>query len=159
MGLLQDELRMSRPFGSPRLEAFLGLVRTTDRLVRLGEAILAPYGLGTTQYNILRILRGAGDAGLPVGAIGERLVTREPDVTRLIDRLERRELVTRSRSATDRRVVLVRLSGSGRSLVDSIPMDEAMDQVLAPHFAGLSADDLRLFITLCDRIRSAPNQG
>ena len=159
MGTLQHELHMSKPFSSPRLEAFLGLVRTADRLARLSDAILGPYDLSTTQYNILRILRGAADEGLPVGAIGERLVTRDPDVTRLIDRLERRGLVTRNRSAADRRVVLVTLSEAGRTLVDSIPMDDAMDQVLAPHFVSFTTAELSLFITLCDRIRAAPTQG
>jgi DNA-binding MarR family transcriptional regulator len=159
MSSLQRELRMSKPFASRRLEAYLGLVRTADLLAHLSEDYLAAHDLSTTTYNILRILKGAGDDGLPVGAIGERLITREPDVTRLVDRLERRALVVRARAAHDRRVVLVSLTSAGRGLIESIPMDTAMHEALAPYFSCLSAAELASFITMCDRIRATPHQG
>ena len=77
-------------------EVFLGIQRTGDVLMRDLEEVLKPAALSPTQYNVLRILRGAGDDGLPCGSIAERMITRDPDVTRLLDRLEARELIHRS---------------------------------------------------------------
>src|SRR4029079_5455628 len=97
-GRLQKEIQQTRPFGSLEEEAFLGLQRTADALARRAYDVLKPSGLSATQYNVLRILRGAGEAGLACGEIGERMITRDPDITRLLDRLEARHLIARARS-------------------------------------------------------------
>ncbi len=92
--------------------AFLELLRTTDRLSRRLVEVLKAEELSPTQYNVLRILRGAPE-GLACGEIGERMITRDPDITRLLDRLEKRKLITRGRDVKDRRVVLARITGEG----------------------------------------------
>ncbi|GAC1516732.1 MAG: MarR family transcriptional regulator [Gemmatimonadaceae bacterium] len=113
MPSLKQVIRQQRPFVSVAEEAYLNLVRTAEIL---GEGLvetLRPHGLTATQYNALRILRGAGDAGLQCSEVGERMVTREPDVTRLLDRLEKAGLVERERDSTDRRVVTARITAGG----------------------------------------------
>ncbi len=96
----------------PEEAAFLELLRTTDQLSRRLVQVLKAEELSPTQYNVLRILRGAPE-GLACGEIGERMITRDPDITRLLDRLEKRKLITRWRDAKDRRVVLGRITGEG----------------------------------------------
>ena len=158
-GQLQRELRQSRPFASRRIEAHLNVVRTADTVARLTDALLKPHDLSVTTYNVLRILRGTGAEGLPVGEVGSRLVSREPDVTRLIDRLEGRGLVTRSRDASDRRVVRVVATAAGLALIEHINLDRALHDAHKAHFGNLSAAELDTFITLCERIRGALPQG
>jgi DNA-binding MarR family transcriptional regulator len=96
----------------PEEVAYLELVRTTDALSRRLVQALKTEDLSATQYNVLRILRGASE-GLTCGEIGNRMITRDPDITRLLDRLERRNLITRSREQKDRRVVLTRITPEG----------------------------------------------
>jgi DNA-binding MarR family transcriptional regulator len=105
--------------------AFLNLQKTADVLMGELAGVLKPHGLSPTQYNVLRILRAAGPEGLPCGKISDRMLTREPDMTRLLDRLEKRGLLTRSRSAEDRRVVRGRVTGPALALL------EALDQPIA----------------------------
>lgn len=117
---IPDEIKQSRPCSSLPEEAFLALLRCSDLLQRrLGE-FLKPHGLSSTQYNVLRILRGAGRPGLPSSEIGTRMITRDPDITRLIDRLERRDLVERRREEKDRRVITVRITPAGLKLLKSL---------------------------------------
>jgi len=92
--------------------AFLTLLRVTDRLSRGLTRVLKTEDLSLTQYNVLRILRGAPE-GLSCGDIGRRMITRDPDITRLLDRLERRRLISRCRESCDRRTVLTRITGEG----------------------------------------------
>ena len=122
-GKLKQELKQTRPFTSAAEEVVLALVRTADQLVAPLTERLRAVTLSLSQYNILRILRGAGDRGLTCGDISERMVRRDPDLTRLLDRLEKRELVARERSAADRRVVLTTLTPAGRGLLDSLDQD------------------------------------
>jgi DNA-binding MarR family transcriptional regulator len=103
--------------------AFLELVRTTEMLARGLVRVLKPEDLSSTQYNVLRILRGAPD-GLPCGEIASRMITRDPDITRLLDRLEKRELISRCREATDRRTVMTRITPAGLKLLARL--DEPM---------------------------------
>jgi MarR family transcriptional regulator, organic hydroperoxide resistance regulator len=112
----------------PEQEVFLGIQRTADVLMRDLEEVLKPSGLSATQYNVLRILRGAGDDGLPCGGIGVRMLTRDPDITRLLDRLEARKLIRRHRSSEDRRVVLANVTASGLGL-----LKELDEPVIATH--------------------------
>ena len=105
--------------GSPEETAFLDLLRTADVLTRRAFEVLKAEDLSSTQYNVLRILRGAPQ-GLPCGEIAGRMITRDPDVTRLLDRMEKRGLIARARDNQDRRMVLARLTPEGLKLVDRL---------------------------------------
>lgn len=119
-GVLAAELRKKRPFDVPEEEAFLNLQRTLDALAAPFEQLFRARGISDSQYNVLRILRGVGGDGLPCSEIGGRMVSRDPDITRLVDRLERAGLVERVRIARDRRVILVRLTLAGQKLVSEL---------------------------------------
>ena len=112
-GLLQKDLHQSVPFASLHAEAFLNLLRTADHLQRRLRLTLKPYGITDTQYNVLRILRGAGAHPLPCSEIGERLISQVPDITRLLDRMERGGMIRRERDDQDRRMVLSRITPTG----------------------------------------------
>ena len=117
---LQTEIKQTQPFASLEREAFLNLQRTADALMHGLEAALKPVGLSPSQYNVLRILRGAGTEGLACRDIAERMVTRDPDITRLLDRLEARGLVMRARDREDRRVITVRITPEGLRLLQEL---------------------------------------
>src|SRR6266853_556686 len=102
--------------GCPEEAAFLDLLRTTDMLSRGPAQVLKTEELSATQYNVLRILRGAPQ-GLPCGEIANRMVTRDPDITRLLDRLEKRALISRSRETKDRRMVMAQITPAGLKLL------------------------------------------
>jgi DNA-binding MarR family transcriptional regulator len=104
--------------GAERLEetAFLELLRTTDQLSRGMSQLLKTEDISSNQYNVLRILRGAPD-GLPCGELGNRMITRDPDITRLLDRLEKRELISRCRESQDRRMVMAKITPEGLKLL------------------------------------------
>src|SRR6202142_4707636 len=110
---LQAELKQSVPFRSREQEAYLALLRTADALQTSVESRLNEFGLTGTQYNALRILRGAGPEGLPCREIGDRMITHDPDVTRLLNRLENRGLVERIRARQDRRVIYGKIPAPG----------------------------------------------
>ena len=120
---LQQILR--KRVGSREEAAFLDLVRTCDLLSR-GIALLKTQDLSPTQYNVLRILRGSPE-GLPCGEIASRMVTRDPDVTRLLDRMEKRGLISRSRDTKDRRTVIGRITLEGLNLLARL--DEPIQEV------------------------------
>jgi DNA-binding MarR family transcriptional regulator len=105
-----------RSHAFPEEAAFLDLLRTTDLLSRGLIGVLKAEDLSATQYNVLRILRGAPE-GLPCGEIANRMITRDPDVTRLLDRLEKRSLISRCRETKDRRTVMVRITPAGLKLL------------------------------------------
>jgi DNA-binding MarR family transcriptional regulator len=111
---LQDEVGKKAPFDVPEQEAYLNLVRTYAELHGQFERLFKEYGLSDPQYNALRIVAAAGPEGILSETIGERMVARAPDTTRLIDRLEKAGLVERSRGTEDRRCVLVTITGEGR---------------------------------------------
>src|SRR5688572_4780563 len=100
---LQDELKQTRPFASLEQEVHLSVLRTAAVLERRFAQLLKPVGLTLTQYNVLRILRGAGDEGLCRNEVGERLLREVPDVTRLLDRMKTLKLIRRQRSSEDRK--------------------------------------------------------
>jgi DNA-binding MarR family transcriptional regulator len=150
---LQIELKQSRPFASAAEEAQLGVQRTAEVLGRGTAELLRPYGLTPTQYNVLRILRGAGPEGLPCAEIGTRMLTHEPDVTRLLDRLQKAGLIARARAAADRRVVLTRITESG--LVLLARLDGPVAELSRRRLGALSDGDLRSLIHLLDAVRAA----
>lgn len=129
---LQHELRKKQPFDLLEQEAGINLVRTVDALRLPFERLFAEQGLSDSQYNVLRILRGHGGEGLPCTEIAAQMITRMPDITRLVDRLEQARWVERSRTQTDRRVVLVRLTAAGQALLDRLhePIRELHRQAL-----------------------------
>ena len=152
-GRLARDIKQSKPFSSPILEVYFNLLRTTDDLSRATVHLLKPYDLSEAQYNVLRILRGAGDEGLPCSEIGDRLLTHDPDVTRLVDRLERRDLVARTRDQRDRRVVTVRISAAGLELLGTCDLDRQMVATLQPRFAKFSPEDHQILIHLLELLR------
>ena len=127
MSDLKASLKQSRPFNSLYQEAFLNLARTYTVLSDGLDLVLGPQGLSMTQYNILRMLRGAGPEGLCRNEIGRRLITRMPDVTRLLDRMERDGLISRVRSTEDRRLVNTILTAHGRQIVDNLDREIAKE--------------------------------
>ncbi len=120
--------------------AFLDLLRTTDMLSRGLVWVLKSEEVSLTQYNVLRILRGAPD-GLPCGEIANRMITRDPDVTRLLDRLEKRGLISRCRESDDRRTVMVRISSEGLKLLARL--DEPVQAVHRRQLGHLGPDRLQ----------------
>lgn len=117
MSTLAQEIGKHKPFELPEEEAYLNLLRTVGLLSAEFERLFKRHGLSEATYNILRILRGAGPSGKPCGRIGREMVARVPDMTRLLDRLERQRLVERTRTADDRRVVIVRITPRGADLL------------------------------------------
>lgn len=132
-------------------EAFLHLQRTADAYLQLTVDFLKSYGLSPTQYNVLRILRGAGEDGLPCREIGQRMITRDPDITRLLDRLETRGWAERERLKTDRRVVVTRITADGLRLIDSI--DEPIRALHRERLGRMKAERLRKLIALLSEAR------
>src|SRR5687768_201697 len=119
-GKLKREIKQKRPFTSLQEEVVLSMLRTADQLAVPMTEVLREANLSLSQYNVLRILRGAGDESLPCGEISERMVRRDPDLTRLLDRLESRRLVTRTRGTADRRVVQATITAEGLGLLESL---------------------------------------
>jgi DNA-binding MarR family transcriptional regulator len=150
-GRLRDQIKQPTPFQSLEAETFVNALRTSAALVASLVEVLRPFDLTQPQYNVLRILRGAGADGLPSGEIAARMVSREPDVTRLIDRMEARALVQRARDARDRRVVTVRLTAEGRELVDAL--DEPVRDLHARQFRALTREELATLNALLERAR------
>ncbi len=148
---LQAELKQSKPFDHPEEELLLSFVRTTDLLGRGTAVLLKSHELSTAQYNVLRILRGAHPDGLPCGEISSRMVTRDPDITRLLDRMESRQLVTRQRASTDRRVITARITDTGLELLSKL--DEPMVKMVQAHFSFLSKPEMDQLIQSLERIR------
>jgi DNA-binding MarR family transcriptional regulator len=138
--------------GGPEEAAFLDLLRTTDMLSRGLVGVLKPEDLSATQYNVLRILRGAPD-GLPCGEIASRMITRDPDVTRLLDRLEKRKLITRNRETCDRRTVVGRITPDGLKLLARL--DEPVQAAHRKQLGHLGRERLR---TLAELLRLSHSQ-
>lgn len=139
-------------FRTREQEAAVGLLRTTDAIRRHFSAIVAPHGITLQQYNVLRILRGAGKDGLPTLAIGERMVEKTPGVTRLIDRLIKKGFVTRRPCDEDRRRVYCHLTATGLKVVNSL--DDPIARGDAISVAPLSPAELDKLIGLLDKIRA-----
>lgn len=148
---LRDEIRQGKPFESLGQEVFLTLART-EAVLRDGlERVLAPHGLSFTQYNVLRILRGAGPAGLCRNEIRDRLITRMPDVSRLLDRMEAAGLISRVRSTEDRRLVNTTITPQGRAVVDKL--DGAVAREHERQLGHLNKSQLRTLIELLSLAR------
>jgi DNA-binding MarR family transcriptional regulator len=149
-GRIANEIKQNKPMPL-EVEAFLNLARTTDFLQRAPAELLKDKELSPTQYNVLRILRGAGNAGLPCREIGARMVTRDPDITRLLDRMEESELVTRARDEQDRRVITVKISEKGRKIANEL--DDPLLELHRRQMAGLTQRELKDLVELLERLR------
>ena len=148
---LQAEIKQNKPFATLEHEAILGLLRTAAIVDHAGEEMLRPFGVTSTQYNVLRILRGAGQQGLCGREIGERMITRVPDVPRLLDRLEKAELISRERDPGDRRHVTARITTKGRELLEKV--GNVASNPIEKRFSRLSPDQLQMLIEAMDVIR------
>jgi len=143
----------ARRSGCPEEAAFLELLRTTDLLSRGLVRVLKSEDLSPTQYNVLRILRGSPE-GLPCGEIASQMITRDPDVTRLLDRLDRRELISRRRETKDRRTVIARVTPEGLKLLARL--DEPVQAAHRQQLGHLGPERLR---TLCELLSVARIQA
>ncbi len=138
---LHVELKQAQPYELIEEEVHVSIARTAALLDRTFAQLLKPHGLTPTQYNVLRILRGAGPAGLCRNEVGARLVTEVPDVTRLLDRMSDMKLIARQRSDEDRRMVRTHITPKGLTLVNSL--DGALRAYLKTHLNGISRQRLR----------------
>lgn len=155
--VLQDEIAQSRPFSSASQEATLGLFRTADQLKRHLAQAIEPGGMTMQQYNVLRILRGAGDEGLPTLTIAERMIERTPGITRLIDKLSGLGLVRRERQQHDRRCVLCFITAEGLERLATL--DAPVEAADADSLGMLDEGEIRQLIALLDRIRAGLPQN
>ena len=150
-GKLKREIKQKRPFSSTQEEVVLSMLRTADQLAVPMTEVLREAGLSLSQYNVLRILRGAGEESLPCGEIAERMVRRDPDLTRLLDRLEARGLVARTRGTTDRRVVKAAITKEGLALLGSL--DELVDETVRRTLSHMPESHLHALCELLEEAR------
>jgi DNA-binding MarR family transcriptional regulator len=150
--------RDSSPAAAPTtpIEAavFVSLQKTADALAVETEQLLKPHGLTGTQYNVLRILRGAGPSGLPCSTIGERMISHDPDMTRLLDRMEKRALITRERQTDDRRIVKTRITRAGLTLLKSL--DQPVRELHKRQFGHMPSERLQALAALLEEVRPNP---
>jgi DNA-binding MarR family transcriptional regulator len=152
-GKLQAEIKQTQPFAMPEEEAVLNIMRTAEVLQRVVTEFLKDYDLSPTQYNVLRILRGAGEGGATCSQIGERMLTHDPDITRLLDRMDARGLLERERSSEDRRVVITRITKAGLALAGSI--DRPLRAMNKLKLGGFETAELAGLIASLERVRQA----
>ena len=151
---LRDEIKQAKPFESLEQEAMLSIERTAAVLGHASAEVFKGHGITPTQYNVLRILRGAGKAGLCRNDVRERLVAQVPDVTRLLDRLEEAGLVERQRDNPDRRLVTTRISTAGLALLRSL--DAPVTAMHKRHLGHLTEKQLRTLTELLALARNTP---
>ncbi|HEY1806806.1 MAG TPA: hypothetical protein VGG45_20215 [Terracidiphilus sp.] len=151
MASLKSEIAQAAPFSSLEEEAFLNLLRTSDCLQRAFQQKSRGWGLTSTQYNVLRILRGAQPDGYTCAAIGERMIAMEPDITRLLRRLKRLKLIRQHRDRQDRRVVWTRISDAGLDLLRS--MDPVIQRVPLELLGHIGRPELVRMIQLLESAR------
>lgn len=152
MAGLKVEIAQHLPFSSVQEEALLNLLRTSDCLQRAFQRKTRDWGITSTQYNVLRILRGARPQGLTCSAIGGRMITAEPDITRLLSRLKTLKFIRQQRDRHDRRVVWTKISASGLELLSE--MDPVIQQAPLDLLGHLDEGELAELIRLLERARS-----
>jgi DNA-binding MarR family transcriptional regulator len=151
MAALRQEIAQQRPFSSMEEEALLNLMRTSDCVHREFQRRTRHWGITSTQYNVLRILRGAQPQGLICSAIGDRMITAEPDITRLLARLKTLKLIRQQRDKRDRRVVWTQISSAGLDLLSR--MDAEIDQAPRDFLGHLDRAELQELIRLLELAR------
>ena len=150
---VHEEIRQRRPFPSVAQEAVVALMRTADLVRRHATALVEPHGLTLQQYNVLRILRGAGADGLPTLEIADRMIEQTPGITRLLDRLEAKELVRRQRCLKDRRQHLCWITPKALAILQKI--DAPALRQAEETMKGLRHKDREAFVGLLDAVRAA----
>lgn len=150
---IQHELRQGRPFRTAGAEAAVGIMHTASVLQRQLSQVIEPHGITRQQYNVLRILRGAGEQGLPTLTIRDRMIEEAPGITRLIDRLEHARLVVRDRCSPDRRQVLCRITSAGLAVLEAL--EQRVDATIDSAVALLAQREQEELIDLLDRVRAA----
>ena len=153
-GKLAKEIRQTRPFRSKAEEAFLNLGRTWQFLELQMAALLKEHKLTPTQYNLLRILRGAGAEGVTCSQATERMLSPDPDMTRLVDRMIKQGLVRRDRDERDRRVVITRITEDGLEVVNRI--DGPLHQLFQQWLGRLGQERLKQLIEMLEELRETP---
>ncbi len=155
-GKLQKELRQTKPFTSLMEEAILNIMRTAEVLSGEFNELLKQYDLTGSQYNVLRILRGALPEGISCSQISERMLTKDSDITRLLDRLDGRGLIARERDSKDRRVITTRITEDGLRVLKEMdgPVAEHQKQILG----HLSEKQLATLVNLLEEARSRPEE-
>jgi DNA-binding MarR family transcriptional regulator len=148
---LREEIRQNQPFRSLEQEAHLNVIRTAAILTDRFEQLLAPYGITPSQYNVLRILRGAEPKGLCRNEVRDRMLTRMPDMTRLLDRMERADLVVRTRGTEDRRLVSTGITEKGRRILDDLEAPVAAEH--SRRLGHLTEAQLKDLIELLGQVR------
>lgn len=149
---IQREIKQGRPFRSRSQEATVALLRTADMVRREIGRVVETHGITLQQFNVLRILRGAGDAGLPTLEIAARMVEETPGITRLLDRLEKKGLVRRKRCATDRRQVLCWITAPGLTLLAGL--DQPILARDSSVLGALETSDVDVLIRCLDAVRA-----
>lgn len=132
-------------------QLFVSLLRAADLLSQQANLLIKSAGLTPAQYNVLRILRGAGPAGLPCSGIGERMISRDPDMTRLLDRMEKNNLITRERQKHDRRVVNTRITSEGLKLLKKL--DQPVHDLHKRQFRHMALSRLKQLAELLEEVR------
>jgi DNA-binding MarR family transcriptional regulator len=150
-GKIAQEIAQTKPFTLREEEAYLNLARSYEHLTQQLTELFRPYQLSTTQYNVLRILRGAGEEGLNCTEAARRMITHDPDITRLFDRLAQRDLIRRSRSKADRRVVMAHITDSGLALLAEL--DSPVRLLHERQFAKLDPHQLEGLIGSLESLR------
>ena len=150
---LQEEIRQTKPFRSKQHEGVIALFRTADLLRRENSNLIEPFGLTAQQYNVLRILRGAGEQGLPTLEIADRMVEQTPGITRLLDKLETKKLVRRERQELDRRQVFCWITVAGTKLLAKL--DPLVDENVNRSLSALKEKDLDQFVEMLARVRES----
>ena len=153
-GKLAKEIRQTKPFALREEEAFLNLGRTFEYLQQHVADLLKEYDLTPTQYNMLRILRGAGPDGVTCSQAAERMISPDPDITRLLDRMEKTRLIVRERSKEDRRVMITRITADGLTLAGRI--DEPLAALLKRYIGRVPAKKLKGLIEVLESLRAGP---
>lgn len=149
---LREEIRQSKPFESPTQEAILSVYRTSDVLQRLFVKLVEPHGISLQQYNVLRILRGAGKEGTPTLDIADRMIEKTPGITRLLDKLEAKHLVRRKRCPEDRRQVLCWITDAGLNLLAEL--DKPVVQASINCLKSLTQAELKQLISILEKVRA-----
>ncbi len=150
---LREELKQTRPFHSTAHEALLSVLRTAAVIQRITAQVVEPSGITVQQYNVLRILRGAGDAGLPTLAIRDRMIEEAAGITRLLDKLESAGYVVRERCTPDRRQVLCHITPIGLDLLAGL--DAPVDAMTEAAFATLDEAEKASLVELLGAVRAA----
>jgi len=146
-----------RTFGALEDEVFVSVLKTADSLAQDVEQLLKAHGLTTAQYNVLRILRGAEPDGLSCSVIGERMISHDPDMTRLLDRIERRGFISRVRQTDDRRVVKTRITRLGLRFLKML--DQPIHELHQRQFRRIRPAKLKALAGMLDEVRSRESRG